>query len=578
MNLSLNDRARLTLLLIPTIAVVLVLAVLLYRWSNEVSQATSVRLADSLQMSMVNWHLNLFRDFSDISLALRMDSGDRGDLKLHARRLQEWRASARYPDVIRDVYMLSPAESRPDAREWSPALLRSLEDLQDSAPRQGDAFYPTGGVTGWYFEPGTPALVRAVHSDSTAGGEKRWIVVELDRDVIQRRILPDLAHRYFMGVDGLDYLIAVVAGGTAQREVIYSSDPGFGSEEVADADGRMDVFGNATRKAFGSPIYVFHELSENARLSELATTIGTSWFPVIGSESGDNDWQLIVRHRRGGALGAFVAEMHRRDLAISFGVLSLLVVSVAILIVTSQRAHRLAKLQMGFVTTVSHELRTPLTIISSAAENITRGVVESGEQVRRYGAVIENKAAQLSGMVEEILLFAATRENRHRYTSRPLEVSYLIEVTLSSAGGLIEAARFTLEKDIPPNLPRVMGDVSALSQCLQNLITNALKYGGQTRWIGIRAAVRQRDGAGGEVEISVSDRGLGIEAGDLPHIFEPFYRSPSAAAAQIHGTGIGLSLAKSIAEAMNGRLSVTSEPGRGSTFTLHLPVLDKTDS
>src|SRR6185503_5122686 len=115
----------------------------------------------------------------------------------------------------------------------------------------------------------------------------------------------------------------------------------------------------------------------------------------------NSDWQLIVRHRRGGALGAFVAEMHRRDLAISFGVMFLLVVSVAMLIVTSQRAHRLARLQMDFVTAVSHELRSPLTIISSAAQNVARGVVESQQQVTQYGVVIERQARRLGRLEEE---------------------------------------------------------------------------------------------------------------------------------------------------------------------------------
>ena len=72
--------------------------------------------------------------------------------------------------------------------------------------------------------------------------------------------------------------------------------------------------------------------------------------------------------------------------------------------------------------------------------------------------------------------------------------------------------------------------------------------------------------------MSISDRGIGISSTDLPHVFEPFYRSPSVAAAQIHGTGLGLALAKRIAEAMKGQLTVTSAPGRGSTFTLHLPL------
>jgi signal transduction histidine kinase len=112
-----------------------------------------------------------------------------------------------------------------------------------------------------------------------------------------------------------------------------------------------------------------------------------------------------------------------------------------------------------------------------------------------------------------------------------------------------------------------------LSQCLQNLITNALKYGKAQRWIGVRAA--WAPGADrGEVQISVSDHGMGIESAELARVFEPFYRSHAAKEAQIHGTGLGLAVARRVAEAMNGRLSVTSQPGRGSTFTLHLPVIE----
>jgi signal transduction histidine kinase len=416
----------------------------------------------------------------------------------------------------------------------------------------------SASLAGWLYEPETPALVREI--DPEAG----WIAIELDSAVTQQRILPDLARRYFMGVDGLDYLIAVVS---EAREVIYTSDPGFGEGEVTDADGRMDVFGRATAKRYGSPIYVFHKLSETAVLSGLVS-IGTSWFPLVGST--DNGWQLIVRHRRGGALGAFVAEMHRRDLAISFTVLFLLVVSVAMLIVTSLRANRLAKLQVDFVTAVSHELRSPLTIINSAAENIVHGVVAGKEQMAQYGSVIEGQARRLSRLVEEILLFAATRENRHRYESRPLEVAAIVDATLAATADLLEASQFTVERDIPAQLPQVRGDLAALSQCLQNLITNALKYSGGQRWIGIRANIG--DGANGkEVRIRVADRGVGIAASDLPHIFEPFYRTSSATASRIHGTGLGLSLAKNIAEAMNGRLTVESQPGRGTAFTLHLP-------
>ena len=123
---------------------------------------------------------------------------------------------------------------------------------------------------------------------------------------------------------------------------------------------------------------------------------------------------------------------------------------------------------------------------------------------------------------------------------------------LSGTAGLIRTAGFHVEQQIEPNLPRIVGDLPALSQCVQNLITNALKYGSEQKWIGIQARLTEHGLTGKEVQISVSDRGIGIAPEELRHIFEPFYRSPSVTAAQIHGTGLGLPLAKSIVEAMNG--------------------------
>ena len=153
----------------------------------------------------------------------------------------------------------------------------------------------------------------------------------------------------------------------------------------------------------------------------------------------------------------------------------------------------------------------------------------------------------------------------------------LIEVAVAGTTELIRKNGFVLEQHVQPDLPKVMGDLSALSQCLQNLVTNALKYGEEGRWISISArAEESKDPRGREVRISVQDRGKGIDRSELPRIFEPFYRSPAAVAGQVHGTGLGLPIA-SIAEAMGGRLSVKSEVGVGSVSTVHLPVEETRD-
>lgn len=598
MTLRLNERTLSKVLLVPTAVVVITLAFLQYRWSKQVSEATSVRLADSLQMSMINWHLNLFRDLSDVCIGLRIDSttGRGVDLDEYVRRFGEWKASAVYPNLVSGLYLLGVGQS-PRARalrldsgngrfepsEWPAAFapLRSaLERFPPRAAGERDSFngalYTAGErVTGWRFEPSVPAFLHPLRSDHRVGpveeNDRRgveWIVVELDRDVLRSRILPDLARRYFAGVDGLDYQVAVLTGPPPGR-VLFSSDPDFGAGNMGDFDGRMDLFGRASVSTRDSSIRLFHKPSDD---SSLAASVGTFWFPLLRPSGDDQGWELVVRHRRGGPLGAFVEEMHRRDLNVSLGVLLLLVISVAMLIVLSNRAQRLAILQMDFVTAVTHELRTPLTIISSAADNIADGIVRGPQQLAQYGSVIGAEARRLSGMVEEILLFAAIKEGHQRYAITSLDVADLIDTTLAATRDLVHASQFALDRDIEPNLPPVMGDSVALSQCLQNLLTNALKYGRAERWIGIRARVVDADD-GREVQISVSDRGPGIGDADLPHVFKPFYRSPSVAT-QVHGTGLGLALAKSIAEAMRGHLTVTSVPGRGSTFTLHLPCAD----
>jgi two-component system phosphate regulon sensor histidine kinase PhoR len=110
---------------------------------------------------------------------------------------------------------------------------------------------------------------------------------------------------------------------------------------------------------------------------------------------------------------------------------------------------------------------------------------------------------------------------------------------------------------------------------MQNLISNAIKYDGENRWALISASVNAQmsvGAPGNEVQITIEDRGQGITAADLPHIFEPFFRGREAIAAQIEGSGVGLSLVKQIVEAHGGKIMVNSTPGTGSTFTFSLPV------
>lgn len=256
---------------------------------------------------------------------------------------------------------------------------------------------------------------------------------------------------------------------------------------------------------------------------------------------------------------------------------ALLFASAAIWAIQRNKMHnavQLAKLQVDFVASVSHELRTPIAAILCAGENFRDGFARRKEDLVEQGSVIVDQATQLASLVDQVLLFAATTA-KPQYILRPLQVPEILASALRNTAAVLEKSEFTVEQQVQQGLPQVMGDLGAISQCLQNLILNAIKYSDGERRITLSARVDDSAVGEREVQISVQDHGPGISSSDLPRIFEPFYRSPQVVAAQIHGTGLGLSIAKRVIEAVGGRLSVVSEAGVGSAFTLHLPVARK---
>jgi signal transduction histidine kinase len=152
--------------------------------------------------------------------------------------------------------------------------------------------------------------------------------------------------------------------------------------------------------------------------------------------------------------------------------------------------------------------------------------------------------------------------------ARPVSMSTLLRDVAASAGTIAQPAGIAIDLDIGDNLPLVAGDEAALRRVFQNLVGNAMKYGANARWIGVRTAL-----TAGRLEVSVTDRGIGIAAADQAKIFDPFYRAPDVVAAQIQGAGLGLSLVKRIVEAHGGEVTLKSALGQGSTFTVALPAL-----
>jgi len=350
-----------------------------------------------------------------------------------------------------------------------------------------------------------------------------WLVVVLDFSVIQNRILPELANRHFGGRDGLEYKLALVDTGDSQR-VIYSSDPSLRMEESATFDSVMYIFGSPSDSGQSASWQtVKHTKSQQDQ--DWRSFSAPVWFPVIQYGAQNNPWALMLQHRTG-PVGKIAKSVWYWDLSIGGIVLLLLAANMGLVIFSSHRAQKLAQLQLHFVAAVSHELLSPLSAMYCTGQNARDGLVQTKVDVIAHGSIITSQARQLIDLVKQNLLFAATESGTKRYNSHSLEVSEILQNVRKDVQILVEERGSKIEWEIQPGMPNVLGDLSALTQCLQNLVVNAIKYSGKNGWIGISTSLGETKNDSKEVQISVRDRGPGISNSDLRHIFEPFYRSP----------------------------------------------------
>jgi len=590
-------------------ALLVVLGILQFRWSNQIRSAELERKQAALQAGMNGFREDLRRELAGICTSFTYRPPDQAPAMedLYTQDCGDWARSSDHRELVANYYLWEKAKGvsysflqfNPQEDTFQatacPARLGVLCDtsnLVTTLTSRGGDFGPMG--LRWQVQGASLAMVRPIPRpgwrhrrnrrdrplDSSPAG---FMMIELNREVFLKRFLPELAQRYFAGPNGLLYDVAIVDAANPPQ-FIYASEAHPSPDLVSSPDETEPLFSSRRSRGLEPRQGDSRPPGSTARRERIpparfplpgagpeppARGRGFLAAPILADASAAG-WRLVVRHP-GGSLAEAVAIIWRRDLLLGFGVLLLLAASMALVLVWTQRVRRLAKMQMDFVTGVSHELRTPVSVISSAAENLADGVVESKPQVKQYGTLIRNETQRLAAMIEQVLLFAATRNDKRHYQPHPVAVAETIDSAVADLAHLTTANGFTVEKQVAPDLPPVMADPKALGRCLQNLMTNALKYGVGGRWMGIRA----HPGSGpeaGEVLITVQDRGQGIEPGEIPHIFEPFYRGNAARASQKHGTGLGLSLAKEAAEAMGGRLTVTSHPGEGSAFTLHFPA------
>jgi len=246
---------------------------------------------------------------------------------------------------------------------------------------------------------------------------------------------------------------------------------------------------------------------------------------------------------------------------------SLVFVSLAIIYIASRRERQLRQLKEDFIGNVSHELKTPLSLIRMFSEILVTGRARSEEVKLEYYGIIHNQSDRMSRLISNLLDFASLEHAGNNKNYEYTDIAGLISKELEAYRQEIQKDGFRLSVEMDTQIPHTLANSNAITMAFFNLLDNSVKYSSGQKEITVRIAQ-----SNGFIDLSVTDKGIGIPREERQKIFDKFYRGSDAAVRGVRGSGIGLSITKHVAEMHGGEVLVESEPGRGSTFTLRIPI------
>ncbi len=570
----------------------ILLAAMQYIWLGQISAAEREHLQKNLQTNTQNFAADFNKEIRGAYFTFQIDPGDwlKKDWGGFSDRYKLWQSQTAYPQLIEDFYFVrkDSLPLRYDAvaqdfksAEWTEELQKIKSKIDNE---KDDYVKPVVLNTFTLLMPNYASGMQTSVNENNIPAIKAdlsgYLVIKLNETAVNQ-LLEDLKVRYFPD-EVTSYNIVI--SNKADSKIIYPKNQNLIMMwEVSDSDVSLfDLSMSSFKMVTNSNIFSSNKkvtrnntqnVIKNPPPTPKMTKDDTVKIQMTDSrESKPKEvetkglWLLSVRHTDG-SLERFVTNTRRKNLAISFGILGLLAVSIILIFVSVRRAQVLAQRQLDFVSAVSHEFRTPLAVIYSAGENLSDGVIRGENKITDYGDLIKVEGKKLSAMVEQILEFAGANSGRKKYDLRETDVKNIIENAIAECQPLLKEKDFTVEENIAANLPKISADRNALSGAIQNLIVNAVKYGNDNKWLRISA-----ENGAENIKIIIEDQGIGIEKREISKIFEPFYRSKSVVDAQIHGNGLGLSLVKQTVAAHGGKVSAESEIGKGSRFVVHLPL------
>jgi signal transduction histidine kinase len=235
------------------------------------------------------------------------------------------------------------------------------------------------------------------------------------------------------------------------------------------------------------------------------------------------------------------------------------------LAVAHQELLSLDEAKTNFLANVSHELRTPLTSIRAFSE-ILQSYPDDQETQREFLQIITDESERLTRLVNDVLDVTKIESGQMDWRDERIDCSALLDQCARAFAPLCEQSGLRFQQDVPLDLPEIRGDGDRLQQVVQNLLNNAMKFTAEGT-VGLRATEREQ-----ELHISVWDTGVGIAPTDQERVFDKFQQVGDTLTGKPRGTGLGLTICRDIVSHHGGRLTLTSQPSRGSTFTIILPI------
>ena len=304
-------------------------------------------------------------------------------------------------------------------------------------------------------------------------------------------------------------------------------------------------------------------------------------YTPLAASSGWDGGPPEVEHKMEGAFpdlvmairypGTTINAINQRFLRSSYiilGTLSLLLITGLFFTYRSvTKTMELAKLKSDIVSNVSHELRTPLALIRLYAETLELGRIPDEQRKLEYYRIVRKESERLTALINNILDFSRIEAGKKEYEFRETNLPSLVRDTLDSYHYQIEQHGFRYEEHIRNDVPPVRVDREAIARSLLNLVNNALKYSSADKYLAVSLYPEN-----GSVKLDVVDHGIGIPRAEQHKIFDKFYRVCDPMCHDNKGSGLGLALVRHIVKAHGGEVSVESSPGKGSKFTITLPL------